>query len=316
MKKNLLIAFALIFSGSLFAQNFQAVNKGEVKLNKTNVPMALKSTLTADTITDYMDRASDFKIYTLTTGGYIFGNNASWTETSMQYDAIANASLTDIIFWVAAKEIVGTTDNLDINVYGDNAGAPGTQLGTMTYGMDQIDTAAQFNTIHFATPVDLLGNMFYVGFNLAGDDTIGCVCNDPDSLDGQGEERSFLNYNGTWYTMNAGLQGGFDADGIYMPIVDVTVGANYMEDNGLKIYRSYPNPTNSISNIKYGIESTQTVNVKVFDITGKTIFANASTQTAGSHIIPVDFSSYPAGTYFYTVSTNSSKITSKISVIK
>lgn len=315
MKKNLLIAFALIFSGSLFAQNFQAVNKGEVKLNKTNVPMALKSTLTADTITDYMDRGTGFYIYSVTGGGYIFGNNGYYTETAMQYDAIANASLTDIIFWVGHKEIVGgTPDNLDINVYGDASGAPGTQLGTMTYGMDQIDTAAQFNIIHFATPVDLLGNMFYVGLNLAGDDTIGCVCNDPSANDGQGEGRSFLNMGG-WATVDATF-GGFDADGIYMPIVDVTVGANYMEDNGLKIYRSYPNPTNSISNIKYGIESTQTVNVKVFDITGKTIFANASTQTAGSHIIPVDFSSYPAGTYFYTVSTNNSKITSKISVIK
>jgi len=98
--------------------------------------------------------------------------------------------------------------------------------------------------------------------------------------------------------------------------VDIQVGAEFMQSKDLKIYRAYPNPTNGVSNIKYGIENAQNVSVKVFDITGKTIFSNESTQSAGSHIVPVDFSAYPAGTYFYTISTNNSKITSKITVIK
>ena len=89
-----------------------------------------------------------------------------------------------------------------------------------------------------------------------------------------------------------------------------------MQQKGLKIYKAYPNPTNGVSNIKYGIESTQNVSVKVFDITGKTIFSNESAQSAGSYIVPVDFSSYPAGTYFYTIATNNTKITSEITVIK
>ena len=316
MKKNLLIALAIILSGSLFAQNLQVAKRSEVKLNKANIPAALKSTLnTTDTITTYMDRGTGFFVYSLTDGGYIFGNNKHYTETAMQYDAITNASLTDVILWVGVKEIVGTADNLTVNAYPDASGTPGTAFGTTTIGMDAIDTAAQFNTIHFASPVDLQNNMFYVGINLAGDDTIGCVCNDPSANDGQGEKRSFLNMSG-WQAHDDAFPNGFDADGMYIPIVEIATGAEYMQSKGLKIYRAYPNPTNAISNIKYGIENTQNVSVKVFDITGKTIFSNESIQSAGSHTVPVDFSSYPAGTYFYTISTNNSKITSKINVIK
>ncbi len=314
MKKNLLIALAIILSGSLFAQNFQSVKKAEVKLNKTNIPVALKSTLTADTITTYMDRATNFYIYGVTGGGYIFGNNGYYTETAMQYDGIANAKLTEVMFWVGHKEIVGTADNLVVNAYDDASGLPGTVLGTFNVPMDQVDTTAQINFFQFSSPVDLQGNTFYVGINLAGDDTIGVVCSDPSSNDGNGEKRAYLNMSG-WQAVDDAFSG-FDADGMYIPIVDITVGAEYMQSKDLKIYRAYPNPTSGISNIKYGIESTQNVNVKVFDITGKTIFSNESTQSAGSHIVPVDFSSYPAGTYFYTIATNNTKITSKITVIK
>ena len=304
----------ILLTGTLFAQTPYVVKQ----VKPTGPALQLMNTRTADTITIYLDRASSFVIYGYQGGGYVFGNNVDFTESAMQYDAIANASLTDVIFWVAAKEIVGTPDNLVVNAYSDASGNPGTVIGTTTIGMDVIDTTAAtsgFNTIHFSTPVDLGGAMFYVGANLATDDTIGFVSSNPDSLDGNGEKRAKLNYNGTWMAYDDAF-GGFDCDAMYIPIVDISTGANYMESKGLKVMRVYPNPAKDFATINYSIDKTQNVKVRVFDVTGKVILQQEETQVAGNQQVKVNLTNLPAGNYYYTIPTESTRLTSKIVHVK
>ena len=304
----------ILLTGSLFAQTPNLVKQ----VRPTNNITQLMNTRTADTITTYLDRSSNFYIYGVQGGGYIFGNNGYYTETAMNYDAVANASLTDVILMVGAKYAANGTD-LTVNAYAaTNDTTPGALLGSTTFPMASIDTSsatAGMNTIHFASPVDLGGNPFFVGINLTSSDTIGVICNDPTSNDGQGEKRSVLNYGGAWVSVDY-LFGGFDADGMYIPIVDISTGANYMESEGLKVMRVYPNPAKDYATINYAIDKTQNVKVKVFDITGKTILQKEEYQVEGNHQVKVNLSNLPVGNYYYTIQTQATRLTSKIVHVK
>ena len=307
MKKLLLFGIGIIFITNSFAQTLTAIQGDKVK-----PPVNHSITKANDTIWTYLNRGTNFYIYS-TGDGYIFGNNSYYTKTAMQYDAIANASVIEIMLWVGACNVIGAADSLILNVY-DDATGPGAVLGTAKIGTDVI-VVSNYNYLALTTPVNTNGNMFYVGIDAAfADDTIGVVCNDPSTNDGQGEKRAYL-YMGTWKTVDATF-GGFDADGMYIPVVDITTGADFMEQNGLKIMRTYPNPTKDVANIHYSIDNAQNVKIKVFDITEKTIYKTESYQTIGEHIVPVDFSDMSSGNYYYSITTNNAKITSKISVIK
>lgn len=308
MKKILLsLAVSFLVLG-LNAQVAVHKEKVDYEINHAN-------TKVADTIWTYYDRATTFHIYSVTGGGYIFGNNTHYTESAMNYDGIANADVTEVLFWVGAKWIEGTADDLTVNVYeASNDTTPGTVLGSTTVGMDVIDTSAAtngLNFIPFPSVIATSGNDFFIGINLTSDDTIGVVCNNPLDGNGQGEKRAVINYSGNWASVDY-VFGGFDADGMYLPIVDIVSGADFMEQNGLKIKRAYPNPAKDYTTINYSVDSKQNVSIKVFDLTGKIIYSDSEIKSAGNHNLKVDLSKVSTGNYYYTISTAKAKMTSKL----
>ncbi|GAB4285247.1 MAG: hypothetical protein Kow0068_10560 [Marinilabiliales bacterium] len=308
----------IVLTLALFALVLGLSAQTAVQLDKVDLPYKHTNTKVADTIWTYMDRATNYYIYGVMGGGYIFGNNGYYTETAMNYDGIANASVTEVLLWVGAKYVISGAD-LTVNVYSaTNDTTPGSLIGSGTISMNAIDTTMAtggFNFIPLSTPAATGGNPFFVGINLTSNDTIGVVCSDPSSGDGAGEKRAVLSYSGMWFSIDY-MFGGFDADGMYIPVVDIATDANCMEQNGLQVMRAYPNPTNDITNIHFALNEASNVKVKVFDITGKTIFQTESFETAGEHIIPVDFSSYSAGKYYYTITTDKARITTTIAVVK
>jgi hypothetical protein len=103
----------------------------------------------------------------------------------------------------------------------------------------------------------------------------------------------------------------------YFCIDDVTttnnVGINEL-DNILNI-KVFPNPTNKNITINYALISTSTMNISVFDISGKEVIKNNSQQNRiGSNQLELDTEYLEAGIYFLSISNGRSS--QKIKFVK
>ena len=74
----------------------------------------------------------------------------------------------------------------------------------------------------------------------------------------------------------------------------------YFATNNITVY---PNPANSTLNVHFNEPSNGNVNVRLYDVTGKTMFEKEYGSTSGTLNIPV--SQLPSGMYFYEVRDNS-----------
>jgi hypothetical protein len=68
------------------------------------------------------------------------------------------------------------------------------------------------------------------------------------------------------------------------------------------LMQNYPNPFNPSTNIRFSLEATRVVTLKVMDVLGREI-ATLVNQTLepGTYTVQWDAASYPSGVYFYTV---------------
>ncbi len=65
----------------------------------------------------------------------------------------------------------------------------------------------------------------------------------------------------------------------------------------------YPNPTSDIANIKLNLNKRSNINVEIYSITGKKVFANNYNGIEGNNNITLNTNTFNAGTYFVKVST-------------
>lgn len=81
---------------------------------------------------------------------------------------------------------------------------------------------------------------------------------------------------------------------------------------------SYPNPANTICNIIYYIPNSATVNVSLYDISGRKVMniLNNTNQTSGRYKIPVDLQTLANGVYFYTIAVDGVPYSQKLVVAK
>ena len=79
----------------------------------------------------------------------------------------------------------------------------------------------------------------------------------------------------------------------------------------------YPNPVNKIATIDVNLNEAAKVEIIIYDITGK-IAANVFTgqMNSGINTFKIDASNLPSGIYYTTVSSENSKKTLKMVVIK
>ena len=67
-----------------------------------------------------------------------------------------------------------------------------------------------------------------------------------------------------------------------------------------KLYQSYPNPFNPLTNIKYYLSKKNMVKLSIYDAAGREVKKLVNSyQNAGSHIYMFDASRYASGVYFY-----------------
>jgi hypothetical protein len=84
-----------------------------------------------------------------------------------------------------------------------------------------------------------------------------------------------------------------------------------------RLYQNYPNPFNPITNVKFSIVNSGLVKLTVYDVLGHEVQTLVNERlNAGTYETTFDGSMLPSGVYFYTLITDSFKMTRRLLLIK
>jgi PKD repeat protein len=131
--------------------------------------------------------------------GYTTGHNNTGTTAFADKYTIGNLTgkVKSLYVAVGSADVVGGATNVTFTIWGDNAGVPGTVLGTRVIPVSQLQ-AGYLNSVEF-TPISV-GSTFYVGYsltNVASLDTFACYL----ANGAAGRTSTAYCYNGsTWAT--------------------------------------------------------------------------------------------------------------------
>jgi hypothetical protein len=116
------------------------------------------------------------------------------------------------------------------------------------------------------------------------------------------------------YSRNLG-----ENEGIELFLVDQNSSVSYKNTQlaGFDIKQNYPNPFSSFTNISYSIPVNSTVDLRVYDYSGREIMLIENAQKpAGSYTIEFDGSHLPAGNYIYRFTANNYSASKKFVITK
>jgi len=83
------------------------------------------------------------------------------------------------------------------------------------------------------------------------------------------------------------------------------------------LYQNYPNPFNPVTTIKYHLQKTGFVSLKVYDVLGKEVITLLNeNKKAGSYSIQFDGSKLASGIYYYSLIAGSKRITKSMILLK
>jgi hypothetical protein len=270
---------------------------------------SLSANAQVDTLTEFfIGTPTIYGVDPASGGGYLSGNNGYGDLAKMQlfddaYGVSGGGFITKLLFAAPVKSGTGTFKAV---IWANDNGAPGSQLGSVTINLADVDTsAAAFKAAEqsvfyniaasFANPVAIpASNDFWAGVILptASGDTIALITNtDGDFPDGATHAGEFWS-DGSFYTFGDANNWDLKIALAVFPVVNFTAG---IEENTLSA-TVYPNPAMDVLNIRTE-EAIQ--HVAISSIDGKVV-ANASASS-------VDISTLNAGVYVYNVTTVSGK---------
>jgi hypothetical protein len=138
------------------------------------------------------------------------------------------------------------------------------------------------------------------------------------------EENEFDVYNLTsyttyyWRTRAFGPEGGHGLwSGVRHFVTGEIVGID--ESNAMAAFtvsQNYPNPASNFTTIILNMNQENDTEIQISDAAGRVLHFQSEHFTAGRHTIKLDIGHLKAGIYFYTVKTNSGKMTKVMSVIR
>ena len=74
----------------------------------------------------------------------------------------------------------------------------------------------------------------------------------------------------------------------------------------------YPNPSDGIFNISFNVEKTNNIEIKIIDLTGRTVFTDNQNNYSGIYKKQIDISSFAKGTYILNIKSGNKIKTEKI----
>jgi len=277
------------------------------------------ATYTVATVTNNTEIADEVAtnntIADLTFGvtNYIYArdNNVFAGTTSNGTDGFEVGNLFDI--WADQ-----TLKGISVRLAG---GTSGTTVGTEVYAkIYSIDAAGDFAFLEETAPLTVASNNLNTVLNMvllnptnlvAGETYLAVV----GSFDGglrvsnagtSDEQTSFFKdlATDTWFftTSTAVVRLNFD------PILSVNENTLQVADAVI-----YPNPTSSISTVEFNLVNASEVTISITDLSGKIVSErNLGQLNAGANATEINTSSFNAGIYYVTVSSNGSSVTKKL----
>jgi len=266
--------------------------------------------------------------------GYVSGNNGFGDiEIAQKYgvnaidlpdscNATDSATMSEVHVWFG-KKVTGVNGNVIVKVYSSNplTGAPDQLLSTsFPLNMNSLDTSMNIDTVLttflLQTPITITDTFFVsVLLPTSAGDSVAIISD----TNGQGQNMKLgwiRDSNNTWLPVQT-LRN-LDIDfAIYPAVVDPVSGINENKNLSSKI-KVYPNPVKEQLNIEIDkMQKTQSIAMDILNIEGKVIqqisWTTEEIQT-GKKIIPT--SSFPLGTYFYSIISDKEQAKGKFIVIQ
>jgi len=87
--------------------------------------------------------------------------------------------------------------------------------------------------------------------------------------------------------------------------------------NEFRLEQNYPNPFNPSTNIRFSVEATKAVSIRILDVLGREVATLVDqTMEPGTYTVKWDATSHPSGVYFYTVRAGNSLETRRMILTK
>ncbi len=320
MKKIYILAFSAMFATVSFAQ--RAANQVPFSFDMDKA-IQVNGKAAGDTI--YSHLSGTPTVYISTGGGYVGGQNQYGDIAKMQkFDATHGltsnvGTIENLLMWFGHVEYASPNSTFQATIWADNAGQPGTILGTTTLPYTAVDTnlAAQFtngivawNGIATFSPAISIptSQIFWAGIEFieATGDSLGLVTNTdgdfPDASTHTFEQWGDLSF----HSFNDGTTNTWQLDvalGLF-PVMNYTVGIEEVNELSFNVY---PNPSAGVFNINLSSEAAGAKILTVKNVVGQTII-DKTIAVSGKTIESISLTNYSKGIYFLTIDNKTVKL--------
>ncbi len=325
MKKNLLLIIActigLMANGQSSDTKVTSTKSKPTKSGQKNLMLnvtSIRKTVTPKTLTVGCDTLTNFDFttmtptnYTVTTGGYVSGQNFYGDLAKADVFTVSNNNSTVdgtyIVFGTGVSS--GTGQTATVKVWSDAGGLPSTELGSATISYDSIAAYAANLTemwVDFTPDIPVSAGPIYVGveFSYNAGDTLSMVtCADGEIATGTAYE---LFSDGTWHAYSETVSWGLNVTNVILPVICTATGINEATNvGGVKVF---PNPAESLISVQ--VKKYDNSTVRIFDVTGIEIY-NALLNEMNT---TVDVSTFAAGLYLVKVEGKDFSYSEKLTV--
>ena len=269
--------------------------------------------------------AALFTVVTCTTNTYMITGLTAGTSYSYQVQTVCSSSLLSPMTSVATFTTIANstcTDTYESNETQSTAKAITTgasitaKIGTST----DIDWFSILNTSAAKNIQVVLSNLPY-DYDLYLYNSAGTLLSSSLSAGTTSETVKYNNGSvGTYYVKVIGYNSAFSASSCYSLIANISnVAFRMSAPEVLKMesnYSIFPNPAQNEVNVDFTLSSNKTVELRVYDITGKLVIANTFEGVEGLNKNVIDISNLNKGIYMLECNDGDKVQTSKLLIEK
>ena len=235
--------------------------------------------------------------------GYILGQNTygdnGWAD-KVPYTG-SGTFLTDVIYYFSTSG----TGNVNLKVWGVNAGAPGAVLAQQTVQISQLGTGGTPTVWSISNPPSLNGN-FFVGHDhttLTNGDTVALMSAPTTTPSTWAKEttgwKALSSYN-------------FNHSGAVIPVICNTTTGEKEILGTINDILVFPNPSNGTLNI--ALTEKKETTIEIYNLVGKLVYTSGNPQNTQLFTINID--NQPNGIYFVNIKTENNITTKKVLIAK
>lgn len=236
--------------------------------------------------------------------GYIMGQNNygdnGWAD-KVPYTG-SGTFLTDIIYYFNASG----TGNVNLKVWGVNAGAPGNVLAQQTVQISQLSTGGSPTLWTLPTPPSLNGN-FFVGHDhttLVNGDTVALM-SAPTSTNSMWANETTGWGDLSTYNITHGAA--------IIPVICNSTTTGEKEILGkIDDILVFPNPSNGTLNV--ALTEKKEATIEVYNLVGKLVYTSGN--PINTQLFTINIENQPNGIYFVTIKTENNSTTKKVLIAK